>query len=162
MIGPGEGELLARVAVATGLGLVVGAERELSAKPAGMRTHALVALGAAAFTVGGFAAINIGSPLELRPDVGRIAAQVVSGIGFLGAGIIILHGNRVKGVTTAAELWGAAALGVLAGLGLLLVAVGTAALTLVVVAGARPVERWMERFRREHHAEPEIESDELT
>ena len=159
MIGPGEAELLGRVAVATGLGLLVGAERELMAKPAGMRTHALVALGAAAFTVAGFAVLNIGDPLQMRADVGRIAAQVVSGIGFLGAGIIILHQGRVRGVTTAAELWGAAAIGVLCGLGLVFVATGTTILILVIVAGARPIESWMERFRREHHVEPDVEDE---
>jgi putative Mg2+ transporter-C (MgtC) family protein len=150
---PGQAELFGRVALAAALGVLIGAERELSAKPAGMRTHALVALGAAAFTVAGFGALEVYGALQTRPDVGRIAAQVVSGVGFLGAGVIIFHNDRVLGVTTAADIWADAAVGVLCGLGLLWVATGTTALLLVVVAGLRPVEHRMARFRREHHIE---------
>jgi putative Mg2+ transporter-C (MgtC) family protein len=151
MTSPAEAELFGRVALAAALGVLIGAERELAAKPAGMRTHALVALGAAAFTVAGFGALDVAG--ATRPDVSRIAAQVVSGVGFLGAGVILFRGDRVIGVTTAADVWADAAVGVLCGLGLLLVAIGTAALSLVVVAGLRPLERRMLRFRREHHIE---------
>jgi putative Mg2+ transporter-C (MgtC) family protein len=151
MTSPAEAELFGRVALAAALGVLIGAERELSAKPAGMRTHALVALGAAAFTVAGFGALDVAG--AARPDVSRIAAQVVSGVGFLGAGVILFRGDRVVGVTTAADVWADAAVGVLCGLGLLWVAIGTAALSLVVVAGLRPLERRMLRYRREHHIE---------
>ena len=150
---PGQAELFQRVALAGGLGLLLGLERELTAKPAGMRTHALVAVGAAAFTVAGYGALEVAGSLQTRPDVGRIAAQVVSGIGFLGAGIIILQHDRIRGVTTAADIWAVAAVGVLCGLGLLWVATGTTALLLVVIAGLRPVERRLARFRREHRIE---------
>ncbi|HEV7467452.1 MAG TPA: MgtC/SapB family protein [Candidatus Dormibacteraeota bacterium] len=151
MTSPTEAELFGRVALAAALGALIGAERELAAKPAGMRTHALVALGAAAFTVAGFGALEVAG--ATRPDVGRIAAQVVSGIGFLGAGVIVFQHDRVVGVTTAADIWTDAAVGVLCGLGLLWVAMGTTALSLVVVAGLRPLEQRMLRFRREHHIE---------
>jgi uncharacterized membrane protein YhiD involved in acid resistance len=150
---PTDAELFARVALAAGLGLLVGAERELFAKPAGMRTHALVALGAAAFTVAGYGALASPGALQTRPDVARIAAQVVSGIGFLGAGVIIFQRDRVRGVTTAADVWADAAIGLLCGLGLLVVATGTAALVLFVVVGLRPVEQRMARYRRDHHIE---------
>jgi putative Mg2+ transporter-C (MgtC) family protein len=150
---PGEAELFGRVALAAALGLLIGIERELAAKPAGLRTHALVAIGAAAFTVAGYGALEVYGALQTRPDVSRIAAQVVSGVGFLGAGVIIFQNDRLLGVTTAADVWADAAVGVLCGLGLLLVAAGTAALLLVVVAGLRPIERRMARFRREHHIE---------
>jgi len=152
---PTDAELLARVSLAAGLGLLIGAERELFAKPAGMRTHALVALGAAAFTVAGYGALAAPGALQTRPDVARIAAQVVSGIGFLGAGGIIFHRDRVRGVTTAADVWADAAIGVLCGLGLLLVAAGTTALLLLVVVGLSPVERRMVRYRRDHHIDDE-------
>ncbi|HEY0408695.1 MAG TPA: MgtC/SapB family protein [Candidatus Dormibacteraeota bacterium] len=151
MTSPAEAELFGRVALAAALGVLIGAERELAAKPAGMRTHALVALGAAAFTVAGFGALDVAG--AARPDVSRIAAQVVSGIGFLGAGVILFRDDRVVGVTTAADVWADAAVGVLCGLGLLWVAIGTAALSLVVVAGLRPLERRMLRYRREHDIE---------
>ena len=152
---PSDAELLARVALAAGLGLLIGAEREFFAKPAGMRTHAMVALGAAAFTVAGYGALAAPGALQTRPDVARIAAQVVSGIGFLGAGVIIFHRDRVRGVTTAADVWADAAIGVLCGLGLLLVAAGTTALLLLVVVGLSPVERRMVRYRRDHHIDDE-------
>lgn len=146
---PGELELIGRVAVAAGLGVLLGVERELSEKPAGMRTHALVVAGSAAFTLAGYGALGIAG--ATRPDVARIAAQVASGIGFLGAGVIIVQRDRVRGVTTAAEVWASAAIGVLCGLGLLIVATVTTGILLTVVAGLRPLERRMLRYRREHH-----------
>lgn len=82
-----EAELVGRVALATALGAVVGIEREMTDKAAGVRTHALVGLGAAAFTVAGFAVLQVPGAAQLRPELGRIAAQVASGIGFLGAGL---------------------------------------------------------------------------
>jgi putative Mg2+ transporter-C (MgtC) family protein len=97
-------------------GLVVGSERELRAQAAGIRTHALVAVGAALFTIAGaygFADVPHGPNV----DPARIAAQVASGIGFLGAGAILRRGLGVRGLNTAATLWLAAALGVAAGAG---------------------------------------------
>jgi putative Mg2+ transporter-C (MgtC) family protein len=146
-IGPNEGELVGRVALAAALGAVIGIERELSDKAAGVRTHALVGLGAAAFTVAGFAVLQIPNALQLRPDVGRIAAQVASGIGFIGAGLIIFEGRKLRGLTTAADLWAVAAIGVLAGLGLLVVASAAAGLVLVIIVGMRRLERVIERMR---------------
>ncbi len=98
------------LAVATGCGAVIGIERQLRRRKAGLRTNALVALGAAAFVT--FSALV---PNEVSPT--RVAAQVVSGIGFLGAGIIFRDGLNVQGLTTAATLWCAAAVGLLAGIG---------------------------------------------
>lgn len=149
-ITPGEPELIARIALAAALGAVIGLERELSEKPAGLRTHALVALGAAAFTVAGYAALDLPNANTVHPDVARIPAQVVTGIGFLGAGIIIFHGDRLRGLTTAAELWVVAALGVLCGLGYMSVAAVTALIVLVVVIGGRPLEKVLDRIRIRH------------
>jgi len=148
VIGPDQPELIGRVALATALGALVGLERELSEKAAGLRTLALVALGAASFTVAGYAAFGLPDFLQIKPDPNRIAAQVVSGIGFLGAGIIIFTGGRVIGVTTAGDLWAVAAIGLLCGVGLLVVASVVAGLTVFVVAGLRPAERALERFRQ--------------
>ena len=109
-------DLIIRLAVATLLGGLLGLEREIHGRPAGLRTHLLVSLGAAAFM--------IMSPLvaSLNPgfsgDPGRIAAQIVTGIGFLGAGAIVKEGVNIRGLTTAACLWVAAAIGMACGAGL--------------------------------------------
>jgi len=108
--------LAARLLLAAMAGLVVGSERELRAQAAGIRTHALVAVGAALFTIAGaygFADVPHGPNV----DPARVAAQVASGIGFLGAGAIMRKGLGVRGLNTAATLWLAAALGVAAGAG---------------------------------------------
>ncbi|WP_433087749.1 MgtC/SapB family protein [Dactylosporangium sp. CA-052675] len=114
------------------LGAVVGLEREIGAQPAGLRTHMLVAVGAALFTAAGF---------ELGADRTRIAAQVVTGIGFLGAGAIFKEGVNISGLTTAASLWVTAAIGLASGLRLywaavVVTAVALAALWLFKVAEA--------------------------
>ena len=98
-----------RLLVATALAGVIGLERELDAQAAGFRTHVLVGLGAGLFTV-------VGTGLD-GSDPTRIAAQVVTGVGFLGAGAILHSGVTVRGLTTAASLWVAAAAGVACGLG---------------------------------------------
>ena len=148
MIGvPGDWELIGRLALAALLGGVVGIERELRAKEAGLRSLSLVALGAAGFTVAGYAVLTLPQATELRPDPARIAAQVVTGIGFFGAGIIVFTGGRVKGLTTAADVWLVAAIGVLCGLGLVAVAAAGTAIGVLVVVGLRPVDRWLEERR---------------
>ena len=106
--------MLLRLAVAAGLGGAIGFERELRERQAGLRTHLVVSLGAALFTlVSAYAFRNFGS----KVDPTRIAAQIVSGIGFLGAGAIIRQGFSVRGLTTAATLWLVAAIGMASGAG---------------------------------------------
>jgi putative Mg2+ transporter-C (MgtC) family protein len=106
--------VLLRLAVAAGLGGAIGFERELRERQAGLRTHLVVSLGAALFTlVSAYAFRNFGN----KVDPTRIAAQIVSGIGFLGAGAIIRQGLSVKGLTTAATLWLVAAIGMASGAG---------------------------------------------
>jgi putative Mg2+ transporter-C (MgtC) family protein len=127
-------ELAVRLLVAAAAGLALGLERELRAQPAGLRTHALVAVGAALFTIAGaygFADVPHGPNV----DPARVAAQVASGVGFLGAGAIMRQGVGVRGLTTAATLWLAAALGLASGAGAYDAAlVGTAILVLLLVA----------------------------
>jgi putative Mg2+ transporter-C (MgtC) family protein len=108
-------ELLVRLAVSAILGAVVGFEREVTHKPAGLRTHMLVSLGAALFT--------ILSVEYFQLDPARVAAGIVTGIGFIGAGSIIATRGHVYGVTTAASLWAVAAIGLAAGLGAYLIAI---------------------------------------
>jgi putative Mg2+ transporter-C (MgtC) family protein len=113
-------EELLRVAVAAALGGAVGLERELREREAGFRTHMLVAVGSALFTLVsayGFREFLVGGGAVIRADPTRIAAQIVTGIGFLGAGAIIRQGLSIRGLTTAATLWVVAAIGLAAGAG---------------------------------------------
>ena len=127
-------DVLARLAVAAVLGGAVGAERELRDREAGFRTHLLVSVGAALFTiVSAYAwtdwAFSTRDGLVFDPT--RVAAQIVTGIGFLGAGAIIRQGLSIRGLTTAATLWVVAAIGMAAGTGYYWAAVATTVLVLV-------------------------------
>jgi putative Mg2+ transporter-C (MgtC) family protein len=131
---------LLRLVVGLVLGAAVGWERELQRMPAGFRTHALVGLGSATFTV--VSALAFVGPIS---DPTRIAAQIVTGIGFLGAGAILHDRGAVRGLTTAASLWAVAAVGMAAGAGLYVIAVGGAALVVVTLELLDRVEK---AFRR--------------
>jgi putative Mg2+ transporter-C (MgtC) family protein len=111
---------LVRLAVAAALAGAIGLERELDEKSAGLRTHMLVAIGSALFTLVsayGFRDFLASGQVVVRADPSRIAAQIVTGIGFLGAGVIFRQGASVRGLTTAASLWVVAAVGMAAGAG---------------------------------------------
>jgi putative Mg2+ transporter-C (MgtC) family protein len=126
-------EELLRVAVAAALGGAVGLERELREREAGFRTHMLVAVGSALFTLVsayGFRDFLVHGGSVVRADPTRIAAQIVTGIGFLGAGAIIRQGLSIRGLTTAATLWVVAAIGLAAGAGYYSAAVITTLLAL--------------------------------
>src|SRR5580765_3551808 len=132
-----------RLALAGVLGGLIGLERELREREAGLRTHLLVAVGSALFTIVG--AYGFGG---IRTDPTRIAAQVVTGIGFLGAGAIIRQGFSIRGLTTAATLWVVAAVGLAAGAGYYSGAVITTALVLLALWPLRIVAyRILSRFR---------------
>ncbi len=104
------------------VGLVIGTEREFTHRPAGMRTHILVALGACSVMITGELIFIHYSALGATPDPARLGAQVITGVGFLGAGTILREGINVKGLTTAASLWTVACLGLAAGAGYYVVA----------------------------------------
>ena len=110
----GIGEMILRIAAGGLLGALIGLERHLRAKEAGIRTHFLVGLGSALFMV----ISQFGFPGAERFDAARVAAQVVSGMGFLGAGLIIFHKNSVRGLTTAAGIWVVSAIGLASGAGM--------------------------------------------
>lgn len=135
-------EIILRLAAAAVLGGIVGLERERLEWVAGLRTHMLVCLGAALVMIVsafGFADI-LGTP-QVALDPSRIAAQVVSGIGFLGAGtILFLRQEVIRGLTTAASLWTVAAVGLAVGSGLYLAAICTTALVVVILALVKPLE----------------------
>jgi putative Mg2+ transporter-C (MgtC) family protein len=146
-------EELVRVAVAAALGGAVGLERELREREAGFRTHMLVSVGSALFTIVsayGFREFLVGGGAVIRADPTRIAAQIVTGIGFLGAGAIIRQGLSVRGLTTAATLWVVAAIGMASGAGYYSAAVITTALVLISLWPLRILAfRTMRRFRPE-------------
>ena len=126
-------EFIIRLLVATALGAVIGLDREYCTKAAGFRTHVLVALGSALFmiiSVHGFDDLPK-DQMTLRMDPARIAAQVVTGIGFIGAGTIIFQKNVVKGLTTAAGLWVTAAVGMACGVGMYVLAIVSTLLVLI-------------------------------
>lgn len=132
-------DLTLRLLLAAALGAAIGLERELRRKPAGLRTNILIAIGAALFTM---------LSLEMReagatPD--RIAAQVVTGIGFLGAGAILRSGHSIHGMTTAATIWVNAAIGMAAGAGEYQIAAAATLVTLVVLWLLPPIEGFFER-----------------
>ena len=150
-------ELLARLALAAALGALIGAEREARDQPAGLRTHVLVSVGAALFTLVsayGFAEFRRPAPAgatQTFVDPTRIAAQIVAGIGFLGAGAIIRQGLSVRGLTTAAALWISAAIGMASGAGYYVGAVATTLLVLGSLVGLRVVrERLISRVRADY------------
>jgi len=127
-------EVLLRLALAAALGAAIGLERELREREAGLRTHLLVSLGSALFTITsayGFHAFLASGQSVVRADPTRIAAQIVTGIGFLGAGAIIRQGLSVRGLTTAATLWVVAAIGLASGAGYYSAAVISTVLVLV-------------------------------
>jgi putative Mg2+ transporter-C (MgtC) family protein len=129
-------DALLRLVVAAGLGAAIGVEREVREREAGIRTHLLVSLGSCLFTIVsayGFHEFLSSGASVVRADPTRIAAQIVTGIGFLGAGAIIREGISVRGLTTAASLWVVAAIGMAAGAGYYWPAVAATLLTLLAL-----------------------------
>lgn len=134
------GEVISRLFIALVLGMVIGAERLFVHKDAGMKTHSLVALGSALFVV-------ISEMISLKyVDIGgfdptRIASQVIVGIGFLGAGSIMIHGNQLRGLTTAGGLWVTAGIGMAAGFGFYNLAIISTVLVLFVFIAVNMFEK---------------------
>lgn len=136
---------LLRCLIAAICGGIIGVEREMKNKPAGFRTNILICLGASIYMSVGL--LVPGSTI----DPTRIAAQVVTGIGFLGAGCIIQDGNHVRGLTSAATIWVVAAIGIVAGAGYPLLASVSAVLVVLTLAALRRVEERL--FKRASHDE---------
>jgi putative Mg2+ transporter-C (MgtC) family protein len=142
-----------RIAVGLFVGGLIGLAREFHNEPAGLRTHALVGLGAALFTV----ASELAFPGR-DADPARIAAQIVSGIGFIGAGTILREGFSVRGLSTAASVWAVGGMGLAAGAGLFVLAIAGAVLALVALEGFGWFERrflWPRGVGRPPQAERE-------
>jgi len=128
--------LAGRVLLAGVLGAMLGFEREWRGKEAGLRTNTLIAIGAALFT-----AMSLG----FGGDPGRVAAQVVTGIGFLGAGAIMRTGGNVQGLTTAAMIWTNAAIGLTCGAGHVRLATAVTLIVLLAMIGLTPLDRMLDR-----------------
>lgn len=142
-------EILSRLMLAAVLSGLVGVERERLLWAAGLRTHMLVGVGACLIViVSAFGFSDVLGAHNVVLDPSRIAAQVVSGVGFLGAGTILLRGEVIKGLTTAASLWAVAAIGLAVGSGLYVAGVATTAILLAILAGLKPLqERYHDRLR---------------
>jgi putative Mg2+ transporter-C (MgtC) family protein len=140
--------ILMRLLLAAGLSAVLGLEREYHQKPAGLRTNILIGIGSALFTILSlsFGQANMGS-------TDRIAAQILTGIGFLGGGAI-LRGAHIHGLTTAATIWVNAAIGMAVGVGMTSVAVGTTTMTLLVLVGLTPLEAFFRRWAHRRGLKP--------
>jgi putative Mg2+ transporter-C (MgtC) family protein len=139
-------EVVIRLVVAVVIGGIIGWDRQRAEKPAGMRTHMLVSLGSASFTLLGF---EVGAYLPDKEGAGfdptRVLQGVIGGIGFLGAGAIIRNQGQVSGITTAASVWVAGAMGAAAGTGAFALALVTTVLTFVVLVAIEKLERRMGR-----------------
>jgi putative Mg2+ transporter-C (MgtC) family protein len=135
-----------QVVVAALLGGLIGLEREARGREAGFRTNMLISIGACLFTI-----LSIqGFPLQdsTARDTSRVAAQIVSGVGFLGAGALFQTRNHVKGMTTAATIWLVAAIGMAVGIGAYGLAIFTSVLTFIVLRLLRPVSKTIGHWER--------------
>ena len=139
-------EIIGRMLLAGALGGLIGLERELRGNPAGIRTIALVTLGACLFT----------DISRMMGGDDRVAAGIVTGIGFIGAGVVFREGTGVKGITTAATIWAAAAIGMAVGIELYIVAIAST-LIIFVLLWARPLTQALDEVIREQ--EPRNDSD---
>jgi putative Mg2+ transporter-C (MgtC) family protein len=130
--------------------LLLGIEREYHGHPAGIRTMALVAIGSCMFTALGFEPI-----FGHNVDPTRIAAQIVTGVGFLGAGSILRQGEYVRGLTTAASIWVAASLGMAVGFGYYVIAAFTTVVVIITLVAIRPIEnRFFRNARNRRRSDP--------
>ena len=139
-------EIGSRLLCALILGLIVGIEREYTHRPAGMRTHVLVALGSCAVMLTGQMIFAQYLPYGATPDPARLAAQVIAGVGFLGAGTILRDGASVKGLTTAASLWGVACLGIAVGGGYYTIALIGTIFVFVTLTLLELLQKFLLRF----------------
>jgi len=137
-----------KLIASTLLGAVIGWERFVDHKPAGLRTHTLVCLGSTAFMVAAERFLSAGGYANVDPT--RVMQGVITGVGFLGAGSIIQAGGSVRGLTTAATVWLVAAIGVAVGAGDMGIALSLTGMAIVVLRGFR----WIEEAWRRHHPRP--------
>ena len=152
-------EMILRLLLAAVLGGVIGVEREQSYLGAGLRTHALVASAAAlAMIVSAHGFGEVINPGKVVLDPSRVAAQVITGIGFLGAGIIIFRKNAVRGLTTAASVWAVAAVGLAAGAGLYIIAIAATGILCFILFGIKKIEKTFFAQKHVHRLRVQLKS----
>ena len=143
-------EMVIRLAVSIALGTILGFDREAKNKPAGLRTHAMVSLGSAAFIL---ATLHLARESHAagvqNSDPTRLIEGLVGGMGFLGAGTIIQSGGHVKGITTAATIWVAGSVGLACGIGQYTLAALVVVGSLMILEGLNLVERWMKPSKKD-------------
>jgi putative Mg2+ transporter-C (MgtC) family protein len=132
-------DFIVRLLLAAGLGAALGLERELHRKPAGLRTNMLIAVGSALFSLVSIQLARQGGASD------RVAANIVTGVGFLGGGAILRSGRNVVGMTTAATIWVNAAIGMAAGIGESTLAISATGITLMVLGVLPPIERYFDQ-----------------
>jgi putative Mg2+ transporter-C (MgtC) family protein len=158
-----DSEMLIRLLAAAALGSLIGFERERLLWAAGIRTHMLVCVGSCLIMiVSQYGFSNILTHQNVVLDPSRIAAQVVSGIGFLGAGAILARGEIVKGLTTAASIWTVAAVGLAVGGGLYLAASASTVIILIILAGIKPLEEAYRSRNQSCQLRIDVENGSLT
>lgn len=158
---PGFWEICLRLLCAMIVGLVIGTEREYTNRPAGMRTHILVALGACVVAITGQVLFSEYRVLGAAPDPARLSAQVITGVGFLGAGTIMREGATVKGLTTAASVWTVACLGIATGYGYYAIAAAGLVFAFITLTILELVQHHLPG-RTHTHEEYALECEEIT
>ncbi len=159
----GPGETILRLAVAAALGSLIGLDRQRFDKAAGLRTHMLVSVGSAlVMIVSAYGFDPVLSPGRVTLDPSRVAAQVVSGVGFLGAGAILQRKKAVHGLTTAAGVWAVAAIGLAAGGGLFVAATAATVLMLLILSTFKPLEQRISGHRRRRSLTLRVEAGAFT
>ena len=157
-------DYVAKIGAAVLCGVLIGVERERKDKPAGLRTIVLITVGATLFTfVSDIIALVTEGPQSLtRVDTSRVAAEVVSGIGFIGAGTIIQARGAIHGLTTAATIWVSAGIGLIIGVGFPLVGIGVTLVVLLVLVALDPISEWLSRRGEPRALDLSVPSDTLT
>jgi putative Mg2+ transporter-C (MgtC) family protein len=159
-------EILVRLLIITALSGIIGLEREYHRRPAGVRTNIMVGLGSTLMTIASIQALTLVPETKfaadfVRMDPGRIAAQIIPGIGFIGAGAILRPGNRnVVGLTTAATMWVVCGMGIAVGLGFYVAALMSASLVMFTFFAMRPIVKWTRELAKNNPQNELLDYDE--
>jgi len=155
-------ELVGRLVMSAVLGSVIGFERERLSWAAGLRTHMLVCVGSTLIMIVSIYGFSDALGEHVTLDPSRVAAQVVSGIGFLGAGAILARGQVIRGLTTAASVWSVAGIGLAVGGGLYIPSISATVIILLILAGIKPLEKRFIAYQQRHHVTIKARHGEVT
>ena len=155
-------ELVGRLVMAAALGSLIGFERERLSWAAGLRTHMLVCVGSTLIMIVSIYGFTDELSQHVTLDPSRVAAQVVSGIGFLGAGAILARGQIIRGLTTAASVWSVAGIGLAVGGGLYIPSIAATVIILLILAGIKPLEKRFIAYHQRRHITMKVKRGQLT